>query len=393
VDKVLKGAWKGKQIEVPDLHTFRKAYSRWSREKGTPILSKQCVVFVSVRHGRPRVVANGVYRVRSDGRVLGYAQEMNPGWYQLQAKPVYAALDELLKDIETAKVKASQKQEALMKTVAIANLDDFRQKLADLERYTCVGDTKVFQFMAEQMSRNKQREEICAYFLQNVPDPAIFPLLKAQYEKTGFGYMPHVMGRQGTPIAREHLAQLVSKKGDSYRREAAFSGLAHLYEALERAGNEVECDRVRGTIFVLFDTRPTAYEHATINPQILAVIPHKGAVERLEKMLARVKGDQSNREYEIQRCLRECRAKIERTTRPFERMTPDALIALIAAKRNLKDMKPAEVLALLGKPNRDPWREDPTREQKWHYSNPRGAALLVIWQKGIVAKSEIRLQY
>src|SRR4051812_10541923 len=85
VDRVLKGSWQGKQIEVPDLPAFRKEPSRWAGRKEAPTLTGQCVVFVTLRYGRPRVVANGVYRIAVGGGVLGYAQEFNPGGYELQA--------------------------------------------------------------------------------------------------------------------------------------------------------------------------------------------------------------------------------------------------------------------------------------------------------------------
>jgi hypothetical protein len=40
------------------------------------------------------------------------------------------------------------------------------------------------------------------------------------------------------------------------------------------------------------------------------VIPHPEAIQRLEQVLARVRGDGTNRDYEVERVLRECRQKV-----------------------------------------------------------------------------------
>ena len=85
IEKVLVGNWNKTTLSVPSLANYPLTYL--FLEKKVPGLTRQIVVFVARQFGRVNVVANGVFRVTKKGPILGYFQPMNPGFYQLQAKP------------------------------------------------------------------------------------------------------------------------------------------------------------------------------------------------------------------------------------------------------------------------------------------------------------------
>lgn len=310
IQMVFKGAWPEREIAVIDLPGFRQAFGRFAGLPD-PELKDELVAFISWRRGKPGVVANGVFRVTSDGKVLGYAQDINPGPYELQPTPVYPSLDELIDKVEAAKSILPKRQDELMKELSNAETDrDFRWKLYELEQLTCVGDTKVFEFVAERLGKGAPGRR-CLYFLQNIPDPAIFPLLKAHYQKTRDVNVLTVIGRQGSPDALSFLKSIIVKNGNNERGRFASYAIMSLYVSLEEHGMTEECEKVREVVFGLFDKEESFREYAAGSPQVLGVIPHSGSISRLEEALKRVKGDQSNREYEVESVLKNCRQKIE----------------------------------------------------------------------------------
>ncbi len=315
VAMAIKGACPERELTIPALGEFREEFSRFG-EKAKPDLSGQVVVFLSLRDGNS-IVANGTYRITTAGQVLGYAQEMNPGPYELQPAAAYPSLDSLIDKIEIAKTASRKRQASLMEQVADAKDDAaFREALHALDEVTRLGDTNVFDFIASEMSRGGRRGRYCLNFLQNIPDPTIFPLLKAQYERTKKVTVLTVMGQQGSPAALPFLEQAVlSREGDEASSFASFA-IMTLYQSLKVRGNKADCEKVENTIFRLFDERPFFQEYAMSNPHVLGVIPNTGAISRLEEIHKRVKGDRSNREYQVEHALRECRRRIAENAKP-----------------------------------------------------------------------------
>jgi hypothetical protein len=312
IEKVLVGNWNKTTLSVPSLANYPLTYL--FLEKKVPGLTRQIVVFVARQFGRVNVVANGVFRVTKKGPILGYFQPMNPGFYQLQAKPAFRALPDLLEAIAKGKADLPRIQQDRMQAVAKATqIDDFALKLHELQGITHVGDARIFDLISKQMERDPERANACIYFLQNHPDPACFLLLKGLYEKSNNITLLYSIGRQGTPAARPYLERLVEKKGNEERSRFAFAGLSALYEALARNGQQKEAAKVRDSIFRLYDRDNSL---ADFQPRLLSVIPEQGAIDRLEKMLARVRGDQSNRGPEIEQVLDELRARVQNAQMP-----------------------------------------------------------------------------
>lgn len=312
IQMVFKGVAPKREIEIPALTEFSPEFSPLSG-LAKPDLTEQVVAFISLRHGNS-IIANGVYRVTEKGQLLGYAQEENPGPYRLNPEPVYESLDALVAEIDAAKQEAPKRQQSLMDQIANAKSDSaHREALHELNEITCLGDTKVFNFIASQMARGGNRGRQCLYFLQNIPDPAIFPLLKAHYEKTRRVAVLNVIGQQGCPDAAAFLKQVVLQGGSREKREFAGFALMTLYLSLETRGKYADCKKVEKTIFDLFDKEPAFREYVKSSPRVLGVIPNLGAITRLEKLYEQVKGDRSNREFEIERVLSQCRCKIEKT--------------------------------------------------------------------------------
>jgi hypothetical protein len=308
IETVLEGTWKGERISVPGLGGFEK--SRGAGEKAAAVTGK-CVLFLRAAHGRAGVVFNGVYRVRADGAVLGYAQEHNPGGYMLQAEPAYPSLAALLQAVERGRVQAAKRRAELLRAAEAADsLDQFFAALDELQRVTRRGDAKVLAFLGKELARGGDRAEPCLRFLQNYHDPAVFPILKAHLEKTGDLSLLYTIARQGTPDAVPYLESLVRKGKDRERRTFALLALEALYGALEEADEGKMLIKLRYAIFDLYDTLPFARDCIAGHPRVLGVIPHPEAVKRLEQILARVRGDGTNREYEVERVLRECRARM-----------------------------------------------------------------------------------
>lgn len=115
IQKVFKGSWPKQEIEVSDLHDFRRGFDHFRALSPYIKLPKldltdEVVVFVSLKYDKPKICANGVFRLTGDGTVLGYAQEMNPGPYELQPEPVYQSLGALVGEIEAAKISGSKRQ-------------------------------------------------------------------------------------------------------------------------------------------------------------------------------------------------------------------------------------------------------------------------------------------
>ena len=283
-------------------------------DQPAPNLTKQCVVFVTLRHGRPSVVANGVYRVAQNGTILGYAQEINPGGYELQPKHVYRSLDELTKEIDIAQKKMPQQQADLMRAVSSAKTPyEFRDKLHRLAEITCAGDAKVVAFAAAGLDRGGEREAHYLGFLHNLPDRAILPVLIKHFEKGG-GMSTDVLyaiALQANPAASEFLEATVRSGTKKGVREVAYHALHFLYLRLEAAEDEPACDKVRSAIFRLFDEVPLATDHAILIPEILSAIPHPGALARLELLLKRFEGVPRGHASRFQDALDECRKKIE----------------------------------------------------------------------------------
>lgn len=311
IQRVLKGTWTGETINIPSLSTFHYENPPSPEGKETlPFVGNRCVIFVTLRDGPTSILANGIYREREDGRYVGYRQRNNPGPYVLHAEPKYENLDALLREIAKAFAQVSVQQRQLMEDIDRGE-GAFHQKLHDLEQITCVGDRNVFEFAVQRLRQGGERRQFFAYFFQRVRDPEVFSILKGEFERSGDVQLLEIIGRQGTPAAREFLENLIRTPGKQDLRERAFWAISTLYETLEEAGNEMESARVRATIFKLVDEEPIIANHAASNPQLLARISHQGAVDRLEKLLARVTGDKSNREGHVRSCLEECRRKVE----------------------------------------------------------------------------------
>jgi hypothetical protein len=314
VDKVLAGACKAKKLTVPGLPDFRKE-PRQPDPKGIVVTNK-CVAFLRVRRDKGGIIANGLYRIELDKSILGYAQERNPGGYELQLEPVYPSLDALLQAVDVGKARLPKEQQRLMRLAAAEErFDLLAQHLNELRHITRPGDKHVLDFVAREMARGEERAQCYLFFIQNAPDPdAAFPVLRAHFEKTGDLSLLYSIGRQGSAAALPYLEALARKEGNNERRRFALAGLPQLYQALDQ-GADPAAARVRDTIFALYDRMSLATNYAAGNPRFLGVIPEQGAVQRLEQILARVRGDGTNREYEVERVLAECRREMERRRR------------------------------------------------------------------------------
>jgi hypothetical protein len=315
IDKVLAGACKAKKLTVPALSEFRKEPPQ-PDPKGLVVTNK-CVAFLHVRRGKGGIIANGLYRIELDRSVLGYAQNQNPGGYELQPQPLYPSLDPLLKAVDAGKALLPKEQQRLMRLAAAEERFDLRaQHLDELLRITHPGDKHVLDFIAREMARGEERAQSYLFFLQNGPDPdAAFPVLRTYFEKTDDLSLLYTIGRQGSPAALPYLEGLARKQGNNERQRFALAGLPELYQTLDRREDATAAAKVRDTIFALYDGMPLAANWAAGHPRFLGVIPEQGAVKRLEQLLARVRGDGTNREHEIQRALAECRREIERRRR------------------------------------------------------------------------------
>lgn len=192
--------------------------------------------------------------------------------------------------------------------------------LHQLERITCVGDTHVFRFVRDLMDKGGAASASLYYFLQNIPDPAIFPLLKNYYEKTGDATVLVVIGRQGSPEAIPFLRDVAAKIVVTDERSrsilyAACGSLMSLYLSLERRGMSEGCEKAREVIFDLYDHNESFKDWANSHPEVLGQIPHEGAVSRLEGLLQRCRAHgihKYHREY-VASVLERCRLKIANT--------------------------------------------------------------------------------
>jgi hypothetical protein len=274
-------------------------------------VNDKLVLCLAVRHGQGGVVANGAYRVARGGAVLGYRQDHNPGGYELQADPAYPSLDALLQAFDRGQAAAAKKRAVLLRAAEVADkADDFRSALHELQRATRVGDAQVLAFLRKQLAAGGDRAQAAIGFLQNLPDPAVFPILKAHFEKTDDSSLLYTIARHGNPDAGPYLEGLVRKGKGRERRTFALLALGELYGALEETGAGKALIQTRYAIFDMFDNLPFARDLIAGHPRVLGVIHHPEAVKRLEQILARVRGDGTNREFEVERVLRECRAKM-----------------------------------------------------------------------------------
>jgi hypothetical protein len=312
VEKVVHGEWKYKNIAVTNLPEFGEKFSwiRQIRQKDKdPQLSGEVVAFLVARPGGGRIVANGLFRLTKDGRVFGYAQDINPGGYYLQPKPAYQSRKALLRAIGAGLEEAPKVRTRLMRDLAlIVNPELFSERLDELAPVTR-GDQRVIAFVEEQMKRGPDFAQTGIYFLQNRRGPESFAALKARFQKTKDVGLLYNIGHQGTPAAADFLAELVKKKGEHEPRQVALHSLQFLYQEVEEDGDTDGAAKVRDTIFALYDKEPFARATAPGYPRLF-LIPHAGAVQRLEEMLGRVRGDRSNREFEIERVLGEVREKM-----------------------------------------------------------------------------------
>lgn len=311
VEKVLAGKWQGKQIRVTDLATFRKQPGPFSSRVRPVKVTKRCVVFLKIHYGQAEITANGVYRIQQDGTVLGYAQDFNPGGYELQAEPVYPSRAALLKAIAAAEAKVPRKKEVLLRKIAAeTQYDDLNSDLDELRRITRPGDKKVLQFVAGQLARGGKKAQLFLYFLQNLHEPAAYPPLRDYFQRTGDLSVLYNTGSQGSPQAIEFLAGLGGKEGKAERREIALDALSRLYTVVERAHDTRAKVKAREAIITLFDKDAFVVNYTATNPRFLGVIAHPEAIQRLERILAGVRGDGTNREYEVASVLDKCRQRL-----------------------------------------------------------------------------------
>jgi hypothetical protein len=300
IEKVLAGSWQGKQIKVPRLADFRK-------EGGA--VTARCVVFLKGSRGHKGVVANGVYRVQRDGSILGYTQLHNPGHYELQAEPIYTSLDALLKAVAAADAEVPRKKAAILRQIAAEQrVDLLFAHLEELRLIVRPGDREMLAFIGRQLAGAGASDEPYRRFLQNLHEPGAYLLLKQHFERTGDLSLLYSIGHQGTPAARAYLQGLVQQGPGDERRRFALEGLASLYCAVEQADDTAARVKVRETIITLYDKDPFVANHVLSRPHILGVIPHPEAIQRLEQILARVRG--TNRAYDVEQALRASRTKL-----------------------------------------------------------------------------------
>ena len=311
VEKVLAGKWQGKQIRVPGLAAFRKQPGPFSSSERPVKLTKRCVVFLKIRHGQAGITANGVFRIQQNGSVLGYAQDRNPGGYELQAKPDYPSLAALLKAIAAAEARVPRTKEALLRKIAAeTQFDDLNSDLHELLLITRPGDKTVVQFVTSQLARGGKNAQLFVRFLQNLHDPAAYPPLRDYFQRTGDLSVLYNIASQGSPQAIAFLAGLAGKEGKAERRRFALDALSRLYAAVESAHDTRAKIKAREAIITLFDKDPFVVNYTASHPRFLGVIAHPEAIQRLERVLARVRGDGTNREYQVARVLAECRRKL-----------------------------------------------------------------------------------
>ncbi len=272
VEKVLKGVWEPDLIEVRDLADFGKR-SSWEKAEA-PVLTGRCVVFIGLRRGEPRVVANGVYRVRADGRLLGYYQHENPGGYELELKPEFPSMAALKEVILAAKAKVPALQADLMKQIAEGG-SDLERQLHALEGGTCVGDAAVVDFVARRLSPDQVPNDPYMNFLAQLPDPYAFRALKDHYLRTKNVLVLDANGRQGVPAAREFLEEIARKGPNRDDRCAAFRALFDLHESLKIRGRTREALQVAETMFALYDEDQHVTDQTSPWPDLLRLRNHE----------------------------------------------------------------------------------------------------------------------
>jgi hypothetical protein len=189
-----------------------------------------------------------------------------------------------------------------------------RQALRSLQEITRRGDVHILNFVGCELARGGERADPCLFFLVESQDPAALPHLIRHYEKTKDATILSYIGRQGSPAACGFLEGVVRNETNRERREFAFVALGNLYAALDRVGNADGCARVRDTIFQLYDEVPVATARAQFEPRVLGVIPHPGAVARLEQTLAEVKKNAPGIQGGVEEALERCRRQVERVT-------------------------------------------------------------------------------
>jgi hypothetical protein len=218
-----------------------------------------------------------------------------------------------LKVVAAAEAEVPRKKEALMRKLATEpRFDVLNAGLDELLRITRPGDKEVLQFVARGLARGGEHAHLYRAFLQNLHVPEAYPLLKEHFERTGDLSVLYSIGYQGTPAACDFLAGLARREGKAERRWIALDALSRLYGVVEQAGDTRTRVKVREAIITMYDTVPFLANYVAGHPRILGVIAHPEAIQRLEQILARVRGDGTNREYEVELVLRECRQKLAR---------------------------------------------------------------------------------
>jgi hypothetical protein len=244
---------------------------------------------------------------------------MNPGGYALKPEVQYRDLAEV-KALVLAEVAAipARQQAALAKAKSARTNDEFRQALHDLEGITRIGDAQVLSRVAAlDVDGTTRRLHNIVAFIRNVSDPRGAPLLQALYEKHRDVTILEALGSLGNPESIQCFELLI----DGQRvPEPVFAlyGMKQLYLALEASGDAASCGKVRDSMYRYVDADLMNLMMSA--PRLISVIPGQGSLDRLQRARDYHARRKSNAEYEIEACIKECRAKtaLQRTNVPGE---------------------------------------------------------------------------
>jgi len=244
IETVVKGRWATPTIAV-DLAEFdAKPISHfWSGPQ--PDLTGQVVAFVDLRF-RPRIVANGLFRIGKPGGpgVYSYWQPANPGGYTLCPKASdrfgYADLAAILKEAREGIVEAAKKQKELLTAIREAKDTATALKaLESLEPLTRLGDVAIQQAVASLIGPGRIGAQDFVMYACNVRDPESWPLVKEVYEKTQEDVLLLHVWQIGSMESLAYLKSIAYDKSKRpYARYAALHAIRDLAGRLREAGRE-----------------------------------------------------------------------------------------------------------------------------------------------------------
>ena len=289
ITKVLKGQWAQEAITIHNFNEYPQSFSPLSGDiskLGKFELSDELIVFISLRHRQPTVIANGIYRastLKSQKTVFTYWQPMNPGGYHLDPKSKFKSLQQIAQAVKAELPKITQTQNQLLKKVKSAKTrSDFSQNLYDLRRISRFGDMHVLTGIANLKLDGDVRAIHDVYqFFQEVDDPAAHLLLEKLYldSDQNVGIL-NVIGSLGNAKSLKFFEQIIEQKNVPKPLFALY-GMKNLYLELEARDDMKAANTVKEAIYKHVDRDLNNLMMSA--PRLISVIPDEASVVRLKK--------------------------------------------------------------------------------------------------------------